>query len=97
LTFANAAVDAGVAAAPASYAAVWSRFDNMTGSTTTIAETRGASPMSAPAGLPSALGEFIQIDIRAEGAALTEWAEPVHVWFKRIDNEWKLVGFERLP
>ena len=96
LRFANAAVDFGVAAAPASYTAVWSRFDNTTGAATRIGESRGPVPMMAPAGLPSGTGEFIQVEISAEGAR-KEWAEPVHAWFKRTADGWKLVGFERLP
>jgi hypothetical protein len=97
LTFANSAVDAGVAAAPSSYIAVWSRFDNSTGTTRTIGETSGHSPMTAPAGLPSASGEFIQVDLRADRGSPKEWEQPVHAWFKRTGDSWKLVGFERLP
>jgi hypothetical protein len=52
--------------------------------------------MMAPAGLPSLSGEFIQVDISAEGAAQKEWTEPVHVWFKRTAAGWKLVGLERV-
>jgi hypothetical protein len=96
LTFANAAVDFGVAAAPASYTAVWARFDNTTGTATRIGETRGTPPMTAPAGLPSRSGEFIQVDISAEGASQKTGTEPVHAWFKRTAEGWKLVGFERL-
>jgi hypothetical protein len=96
LTFSNAAVECGVAAAPSWYTAVWSRFDNSTSTPTKIGETRGTSPMAAPTGLPSASGEFIQVDISAEGATQKEWAEPVHAWFRRTADGWKLVGFERL-
>jgi hypothetical protein len=96
LTFSNAAVDFGVAAAPASYLAVWSRFDNTTSTASKIGETRGQSPIAAPAGLPSETDAFIQVDISADGAPQKEWAEPVHVWFKRTADGWKLVGFERL-
>ncbi|MGE3190108.1 MAG: hypothetical protein AB7N90_10545, partial [Vicinamibacterales bacterium] len=42
LRFANAAVAAGVAPAPGGYHARWSRFDNLTGEATLIAETGGA-------------------------------------------------------
>ncbi len=96
LTFSNAAVDFGVAAPPESYMVVWSRFDNSSGTTIRIGETRGNSPVTAPAGLPSKAGEFLQVDIGAGGAAQKEWLVPVHAWFRRTSDGWKLVGFERL-
>ncbi len=50
LTFANAAVAAGVAEAPTEYHAAWFRFDNATAGTQPIGETRGATAsMAAPA------------------------------------------------
>ena len=52
--------------------------------------------MTAPAGLPSAVGDFVQVDIRAEGGPDPSWAQPVHAWFKRSTDGWKLVGFERM-
>jgi hypothetical protein len=95
LTFSNAAVDFGVALPPTSYTVVWSRFHNASGTTTRIGETRGNSPVSAPSGLPSKPGEFVQVDISADGAAQKEWLVPVHAWFRRTVDGWKLVGFER--
>ena len=52
LTFANAAVDAKVAPAPASYAVEWARFDNATGESTPIGQrTLVTAPRAtAPAG-----------------------------------------------
>ena len=67
VTFSNAAVDAGFAAATGGYHAAWSRFDNATGQASRIAETRSATTtMPAPDGLPAETGRFIEIDISAE-------------------------------
>jgi hypothetical protein len=96
LTFSNAAVEFGFAAPPESYTVVWSRFDNTSGTTSRIGETRGNSPITTPPGLPSKTGEFLQIDISADAAAQKEWLVPVHAWFRRTADGWKLVGFERL-
>ena len=98
LVFENAATSAGFAAPPAGYRAAWSRFDNATGTTTPIGETRGATTtLPAPRGLPDALDTFIEVDIVAEGAAEPAWAEPVRTFFRRTRDGWKLVGLERLP
>ena len=68
LTFSNAAVDAGVAAAPAQYRARWFSFDNATGETAAIGETTASVPrLASPAGLPDTPGAFVQVDITAEG------------------------------
>ena len=55
LTFRNAAVDADVAHAPEEYVVVWQRFDNATGTTTNLGETRAsATSVDAPKDLPAA-------------------------------------------
>jgi hypothetical protein len=98
LTFGNAAVSAGFAAAPARYLAVWSRFDNATGEKQRIAETESATTsMPAPPGLPAGDGGFIAVDISAESADHPSWREPIHVYFRRAAAGWTLVGLERLP
>jgi hypothetical protein len=98
LTFENAAVDADFAQAPAAYRATWSRFDNATGATTPIAETRGTTTaMAAPGNLPVAAGSFVQVDISAEGTDHRAWQEPVRLHFRRTGDGWKLVGLQRLP
>lgn len=94
LRFGNAAVDAGVAAAPAGYRAAWSAFDNATGQSSPIVETEGAaSPLPVPA-LPAV--DFVKIEIRAIGGP-AQWQVPVTAYFRRQSGAWRLVGFERMP
>ncbi len=98
LTFANAAVAAGVAAPPGGYQATWSIFDNATGESTPVGETASRDArLQAPAGLPDAPGAFVKISLSATGGANPSWAQPVQAYFKRLPSgAWKLVGFERL-
>jgi RimJ/RimL family protein N-acetyltransferase len=96
LSFGNAAVEAGVAKAPADYKVAWARFDNATGQTTPIGETSGTDRQQAPAGVSGA--EFVRAAISASGGgAQASWAQPIHAYFRRAGNGWKLVGLERLP
>lgn len=98
LTFNNAAVDAGVAMAPAAgYRAAWARFDNATGNTTPIASptTSTSTPIMAPAGLPTAAGDYIRVQVTAGEQAPKEWQVPVSVYFRRSAAGWKLVGLDR--
>lgn len=98
LTFVNAAVQHGFAAAPASYKVVWQRFDNATGAVEPIGETSGnADGIAAPSDLPARPGSFVRAEIAAVGGAHPSWASPVHAYFKRTADGWTLVGFERLP
>jgi hypothetical protein len=99
LTFANAAVATGVAPAPASYEVAWFTFDNATGGSTPIGApvTSARAGADAPAGLPTADGAFVRVDIKAAGGAHPSWAEPVRGYFRRTGGAWKLVGFERMP
>jgi hypothetical protein len=98
LTFRNAAVEAGFAEAPAGYRAAWMRFDNATGATQPIGDTRSGTPaMPPPSGLPVSTGSFIEIDVSAEGGASPAWQQPVRTFFQRTAGGWRLVGLERLP
>jgi hypothetical protein len=98
LTFGNAAVAAGVAPAPESYRAVWQRFDNASGHTSPIAEVSArGTQMQAPAGLPTATGSYLQVDLSASSAAHAAWSLPVVVHFRRTTTGWQLVGLERMP
>ena len=97
LSFSNAAVDSGVAPAPAEYVLQWLRFDNATGSTTPIdTTTTSATSAKAPAGLPEAPGSYVRVEISAKGGP-ESWAAPAHAYFVRESSGWRLVGFERVP
>jgi hypothetical protein len=98
LSFENAAVSAGFAAAPRAYRAAWARFDNATGATTRIGENDGAAPSLAPPGpLPRETGAFVEIDISADDTVHPAWQQPVRTHFRRTADGWKLVGLDRLP
>jgi hypothetical protein len=98
LTFANAAVDAGVAPKPASYAVDWARFDNATGATTPIGDRAVVTTprASAPRGLPGESGAYVAVRISATDGP-KPWTTPVHAYFRRTADGWMLVGLERLP
>jgi hypothetical protein len=99
LRFKNAAVDAGVAKPPASYEIAWFTFDNATQTSKPIGDpvTSVREQASAPAGVPSAAGSFIRVDIKAVNPPHPSWTIPVRAYFQRVERGWKLVGFERLP
>jgi hypothetical protein len=98
LSFGNAAVEAKFAEAPTEYIAAWSTFDNTTGNTRPLGETRSATT-SVPSvrGLPASAGSYIQVDISANSAAHATWSRPIRTHFKRTGAGWTLVGLERLP
>ncbi|MGE0812265.1 MAG: hypothetical protein AB7O28_00155 [Vicinamibacterales bacterium] len=98
LTFANAAVDAGVARAPEGYRAAWAVFDNTANTTRPIADTSGpTTSLPAPAGLPAAVGSYVAVDLSADSAEHPAWKQPVHLHFRRDAGGWTLVGLQRLP
>ena len=97
LTFANAAVDAGVSK-PTSYAIEWARFDNATGTSTPFG-TRAIVTIpraTAPGRLPDEAGAYVKVQISAT-AGPPAWATPVQAYFRRTAGAWTLVGLERLP
>jgi hypothetical protein len=97
LTFENAAAAAG-GAAPAGYVAEWRQFDNATGTTRPLGESRGsAAALKAPRDLPSAPGDMVQIDVRGDDAGRPEWRQPVRLHFRRSAAGWTLVGLDRSP
>src|SRR5262249_41392273 len=98
LKFDNAAVDADVAPAPEAYRAAWFNFDNATGATREMADTRSAgTTIDAPAGLPRSVGTYVQVEISAEAKEYPTWRHPIRAYFRREVGGWKLVGLERMP
>jgi hypothetical protein len=108
LTFRNIAVDLNFAPAPPGYQITWFRFDNMSGESTavgesTITETRATAPSTvlervrADTTLPAGRGQFVRVDISATGGTFSSWSRPVCAYFRRTQDGWKLVGFDRMP
>ena len=98
LTFENAAIAAGAAKGEATYRASWMLFDNLTGETKPLSSTESkTAALQAPAGLPTAPGSYIQVDISAEMAGQPSWKQPIKTHFRRTAQGWTLVGLERLP
>lgn len=100
LTFGNAAVTHGFAAAPNGYSSVWHSYDNSSGRTTRLGEVESASAQLRPTFRIPADASFIRVDIRATAppnASVSAWSEPVHAYFRRAAGGWQLVGFDRMP
>jgi hypothetical protein len=100
LTFSNAAVQARVSPEPkGGYRAEWFVFNNTTGESNPlgVSATSSGLRIEAPGLLPSGVGSFVRIDVSAVDPPYPSWAVPVHLYFKRTMDGWKLVGLERLP
>jgi hypothetical protein len=92
LTFEDAAAAAGVAAAPAAYHVVWSRFDNSTGAAQRIGESRGAAGTLRAPSSSFEIGTFVEAEVSAESGG---WQQPVRLHFRRTSGGWTLVGLDR--
>jgi hypothetical protein len=96
LTFGNAAVSAGVAAAPTAYEAAWFAFDNATGESRPLGTTSATgAQLAAPTALPAGPGAFVRVELRATAADHPAWASPVEIFFRRTSEGLRLVGLER--
>ena len=98
LTFENAAVASGVADAPAEYHAAWSRFDNATGASQPIGDSRSATTtIQAPRGSADNGGQLRRgrhLRRRAQSPVVAAAGPRV---FPSGGDGWTLVGLERLP
>jgi hypothetical protein len=94
LTFDDAAVAAGVAAAPSTYRVAWSLFDNATGEVRGLSDSRGQAGTLSARDLPAAPGSFVQLEVVGEGAN-AGWTRPVVLHFRRTAEGWSLVGLDR--
>jgi hypothetical protein len=98
LTFANAAVDAGVAAAAERYTLQWFAFDNQANARQNEGEPTTATSLDARA--PAALlkgRDYIGVSITAHHAAQPGWATPATFYFRHKADGWELVGVDREP
>jgi hypothetical protein len=95
-TFTNAAVGARAATPPESYQLQWFRFDNATGTRTSVGEPQTTSTPAgrAPTGLLDS-GEYIGVAVTARHPQHRGWVRPAAFFFRRGTAEWTLVGVER--
>ena len=80
-----------------SYDTTWYRFDNATGETAALGDSPSSAMnrIQAPVSLPAAVDSFVRVDIRSINAAYPSWTTPVHVYFRRTNGGWRLVGLYR--
>ncbi len=97
LTFANAAVSAGVATPPSAYVLSWSRFDNDADADIgrreemRISQPRALAPASILDG-----SRFVSVAIQTLHADYPHWERPVKVYFRRSSEGWQAGGLDRL-
>jgi hypothetical protein len=92
LTFRDAAVDAGVAAAPEAYEVAWHAFDNTTGVSRPVGARLSALPGTVSP-MPAALASepYVMASISRPGLPGT----PARVYFRLQAGRWQTVGIER--
>ena len=101
LRFSNAAVTNGVASAPDAYVVQWSRFQNDSGRTDTLAEAQESADAEVPGPVQAlrlaAPGDYVQVAVSARHADFPAWSRPVIAHFRRAEGKWELVGLQRIP
>ena len=94
LSFANAAVAAGVAT-HGTYTIAWARFDNQSGSSERASVEKQTQPRGAAPASLIASADFIEAAIWSEQADHPAWGDPVRVYFRRDGAAWRTVGLTR--
>jgi len=96
LTFANAAVEAGVSTEPTRYTLAWSRFDNDADATLgPVWDATTSAPRAvAPAALLDAAA-FITVSVETNHPDFPHWRLPVQIYFRRSADGWETVGLDR--
>jgi hypothetical protein len=96
LTFENAALRAGVAAASGRYRVQWSRFDNVQRRHEPVGDAHVSAAPAAP--LPEALASaegYIAAAVSIEHPDHPHWTTPVTLYFRRNGSDWQPVGLVR--
>jgi len=96
LTFSNVAVDARAATPAETYQLQWFRFDNTTGTRTSVGDSQTVvTPAGrAPAGLLDG-SEYVGVVVTARHPEHVGWMRPATFFFRRGGPRWTLVGVER--
>ncbi len=96
LSLHNAAVDHGVATAPARYHARWFAFDNATGESRELGVTSSATTtLPVPSDALARAGAYVRVDLWSEHGDHKAWTTPVETYFRRDAASWTLVGLTR--
>jgi hypothetical protein len=95
VSFDNAAVLAHVADEPASYHVAWGVYDDVSGTTSGLGEITAAGHQASLTRLPDQVGTLVQVDVSAVSPAHQSWSVPIHGYFRRTGNGWRLVGLDR--
>ena len=77
------------------YTIAWARFDNTTGTATTVGEPQVVTEPRATAPREALGGDFVQATLTGDHPTHPGWAIPTTVVFRRAGAAWSLVGVDR--
>jgi hypothetical protein len=95
LTFDNTAEAAGLSTPAAGYDVQWFRFDNNGRGLEAVSPRSNGDRCRAPVPAELRGAAFIAADVSAFHPEHPAWQRPVRVFFRRVEDGWKLVGLER--